>query len=151
MSQGVGFVLNAFYFLSFARFAPPGAMSLPGTLDQHVQGIVVLVATILWFAKSKKSEPIGQVGFVVNLAMYASPLAAMKTVMQTKSSASIPLPLTLASLLSCISWVITGYFHMKDPYIYVSPFLGILFCLMQLSLKMVYGESKTSAALSQSI
>lgn len=36
--------------------------------------------------------------------MYASPLAATKVVLDTKSSEAIPLPLTVASFLSCVFW-----------------------------------------------
>lgn len=140
-SNIVGFVLSLYYFFSFARFAPSGISSLPGSVDQHIQGLIVIAAFTLGAAKLKHSEPIGNLGVFINLAMYASPLAAIKTVLTTKSSASIPLPLTVASLLSCIFWAVTGYFDMKDPNVYVSPTLGVLFGVMQVLLKLMYGEN----------
>ena len=141
----IGLTLSSFYFLSYARFTPPGASSLPGKLNQHVGWFLALLAFVLWFAKSQNPEPIGQVGLFINLAMYASPLAAMKVVLQTKSSEALPLPLTLASLISCISWSVTGYFDMHDIYVYGPPVLGVLCGILQLSLKILYGENSTQS------
>ena len=133
-------MLSLYYFLSFARFTPHGASTLPGTFDQHVQGFVSVLAFVLWFAKAKKSGPIGKVGVLINMAMYASPLAAIKAVLETKSSESIPLPLTVASLVSCILWTICGYLDMHDPYVWLPTTFGIIFGLAQVALKLAFNE-----------
>jgi uncharacterized protein with PQ loop repeat len=139
-------MLSAFYFLSFARFTPKGASTLPGTLDQHMQCFVAVVAFVLWFAQKKQPGPIGKVGVVINMAMYASPLAAIRAVLQTKSSESIPLPLTVASLASCILWTITGYLEMQDPYVWVPTIFGIAFGLAQVALKIAFSGRKEDGA-----
>lgn len=139
-SNFVGFTLSIYYFFSFARYTPHGATTLPGTFDQHVQGFVSVLAFILWFARSKKSGPIGRVGVLINMAMYASPLSAIKAVLETKSSEAIPLPLTVASLASCIFWTITGYLDMHDPYVWVPTTFGIIFGMAQVALKLSFPE-----------
>lgn len=139
-SNFVGFTLSIYYFLSFARYAPHGAATLPGTFDQHVQGFVSVLAFVLWYARHKKSGPIGKVAVLINLAMYASPLSAIKAVLEAKSSEAIPLPLTVASLASCIFWTITGYLDMHDPYVWIPTTFGIIFGIAQVALKLHFPE-----------
>jgi len=136
----IGLVLSIYYFLSFARYTPNGAATLPGTFDQHVQGFVSVLAFVLWFARNKKAGPIGKVGVLINMAMYASPLAAIKAVLETKSSEAIPLPLTVASLASCVFWTITGYLDMHDPYVWIPTCFGMVFGLAQVGLKISFPE-----------
>lgn len=147
-ANSVGFVLSLYYFISFARFAPEGVGGLPGSLNQHIQGFVAIAASTLYFVKANKKVPIGNLGVLINMAMYASPLAAVKIVLAAKSSEAIPLPLTVASLLSCIFWTVTGYLDMKDPYVYAPTVVGIVFGLMQVSLKLVFKEQQSKSKLS---
>ncbi|CAB9510417.1 Bidirectional sugar transporter [Seminavis robusta] len=143
-ANGVGLGLSLYYFLSFARFSPEGAASLPGTLEQHIQGFVSILAFVLWMAKSKKAGPIGKLGVAINLAMYASPLAAIQAVLETKSTEAIPLPLTLASLVSCVFWTITGYLEMHDPYVWIPTVFGIVFGIMQVGLKIAFHTERAA-------
>jgi solute carrier family 50 protein (sugar transporter) len=147
-ANAVGICLSIYYFLSFIRFAPKGIKTLPGSVDQHIQGFLALLATILYFAKSKAPIPIGNIGVFINLAMYASPLAALKVVLDTKSAESIPLPFTVASLLSCLLWSIVGYIDMKDVYVYFPAMLGIICGIMQISLKLIYADKESESQLS---
>jgi len=140
-ANGVGFILCLYYFVSFAHYSPEGATGLPGSVQQHVQGMMALATAALYYANVKKTKPIGNIGVITNLAMYASPLAAVKTVLASKTSDAIPLPLTVASLLSCILWTLTGYLDMKDAYVFAPCAAGIILGLMQVSLKLVYKES----------
>lgn len=110
-----------FYFLKFAKFAPIKAPTLPGTIRQHVNAILsVFAATIGLIYMSPFKDPaaiIGQAAVVFCIAMFGSPLAALKTVLETKSAKSIPLPFTLATIANCFLWSITG-FEMNDFNIY---------------------------------
>jgi solute carrier family 50 (sugar transporter) len=109
---------------------------------------VSILASVLWMAKSKKGAMLGKLGVAINVAMFASPLAAIKTVLERKSSDSIPLPMTVATLISCALWATTGIFEMNDPYVWVPSIVGIAFGLMQVGLKMAFGETGTFSKLS---
>lgn len=134
-----------FYFLKFAKFAPIKAPTLPGTIRQHVNAILsVFAATIGLIYMSPFKDPaaiIGQAAVVFCIAMFGSPLAALKTVLETKSAKSIPLPFTLATIANCFLWSITG-FEMNDFNIYFPNLIGLSFGLAQLALKIIFGDEK---------
>ena len=143
IASSSGAILGTIYFLAYARLLQfnGSSTSLPGSLNQHVQVVVAVLAFTLYFVKIGRAEPIGKLGLFINVAMYASPLAAIQAVMKSKSSKSIPLLLTVVSLLSCIFWTATAYFELHEPNIYVPTFLGIIFGLLQVSLKVAYPET----------
>ena len=72
------------------------------------------------------------------VAMFGSPLAALKTVVTQKSAESIPLPFTLASVVNCFLWSVVGILDMQDTNVYVPNLLGLMFGLCQVALKVVY-------------
>ena len=69
----VGIVMGAYYFTSFVRTAPKGMKSstLPGSINLHIEFILMMAAYVLFFAKNEKSLPIGQLGVLINLAVSA--------------------------------------------------------------------------------
>ena len=144
-ASSTGAILGSFYFIAYARLLQQHgkSASLPGSLNQHIQVVVAIVAFSLYFVKANKADPIGKLGLFINIAMYASPLAAIQAVVKSKSAKAIPLSLTVVSLLSCIFWTGTAYFELHEPYIYVPTTLGIIFGLMQVALKIVYKESSS--------
>mmetsp|Transcript_40611 Transcript_40611/g.86500 ORF Transcript_40611/g.86500 Transcript_40611/m.86500 type:complete len:95 (+) Transcript_40611:587-871(+) len=74
------------------------------------------------------------------MILFASPLAALKNVIATKSAASIPLPFTIASTINCSLWSVAGLLHMKDFYIYFPSMVGLLCAVVQILLKGMYGD-----------
>lgn len=143
-TNGVGLVLAVYYFLKFTRYAPAKSPTLPGSLRQHVRAVVAVVAgTFGLVYMSPLSDPaaaIGNIAVLFCVAMFGSPLAALQTVLQTKSAKSIPLPFTLATVLNCVLWSVFGLFGMKDGNIYVPNLLGLGFGLAQVLLKLKYGD-----------
>ena len=89
---------------------------------------------------------IGQAAVVVCIALFASPLSTLQTVVQTKSAASIPLPFTLASVLACFLWSVTGFLQLHDLNVIVPNTLGLISGLAQVSLKLVYGNGPPQEA-----
>ena len=81
-------------------------------------------------------------GVAICLCLFASPLAALKTVLSTKSAASIPLPLSLATTINCFLWTVVGVFDMHEPNIIIPNAIGLIFGLLQLVLKLVYSGVK---------
>lgn len=138
----VGLVLGAYYMTCFMKYAPKSAPTLPGSLRQHQTGVIAVMGATLLLAATlaQPAAYIGPCGVTLTIAMFASPLSALRTVLQTKSAASIPLPFTLASLANCLFWSVAGLFKMKDANIYVPNLLGLTFSLVQAGLKLAYGD-----------
>ena len=145
----VGLALGTYYFIVFIRYSPEKAPTLPGSIMQHVQGcfavaILTVVLTIT-LPTMQAATIIGHLGVLFGVAMFASPLAALRTVLETQSAKSIPLPFTLASVLNCFLWSVVGLLDMLDFNIYAPNLLGLSFGLVQVALKLQYGNgSETS-------
>jgi solute carrier family 50 protein (sugar transporter) len=139
----VGLVLGLFYMVNFIRHSPKASPTLPGSVRLHIQAVLAIVTATLLLALSPLANPAGQIGPVgvfLTIAMFASPLSALKTVLHTKSAASIPLPFTLASLTNCFLWSVSGVLKYQDANIYVPNLLGLTFSAAQAGLKLFYGD-----------
>lgn len=77
--------------------------------------------------------------------MFGSPLAALRTVLQTKSAKSIPLPFTLATVLNCFLWSVFGVMELNDKNVFVPNLLGLGLGLWQVILKIIYGDGTGTA------
>lgn len=139
-SNGIGLFLGLYYFLQFAKFGPKKSPALPGSIRQHVEGCVAISGgTVLGALAFPSAAPaVGILGVIMCIAMFASPLAALKTVLETKSAKSIPLPFTLAAVANCFLWSVVGVFDMKDFNIIFPNLLGLASGLTQLALKILY-------------
>jgi len=133
------------YFYQFQKYCPKNASNLPGTISQHIQYSIALVVSALVAAAVLKTqsaaELIGKLGVVLCVILFASPLAALKSVIETESAKSIPLPFTLTCILNCFLWTVYG-FDMGDFNIYFPNLLGLLSSLAQLGLIILYGNGK---------
>ena len=139
----VGFMLGTYYMLIFSRYCEPMANNLPGTIEKHWKGTSAIVLFNLMLAtylpKNKAKEIIGKVGMLSFVVLFASPLAALKQVIEAKSAASIPLPFTVASVINCFLWSIVGL-EMHDVYIWLPSVMGLSCAVVQLLLKMIYRD-----------
>ena len=142
----VGVALGACYYAVFARNCGPDATSLPGTARQHLLGTMGIVSINLCLAiidasgVARTREIIGKEGVIICIILFASPLAALRNVIATKSAASIPLPFTLACFINCIAWFVLGWWRARDFNIYFPNILGLSCAIAQLALKGVYGN-----------
>jgi len=150
-ANGTGLFLAIYYFLRFAKFAPKSAPTLPGAVRQHFQATVaimvgVVLAVLSPLPKPKAAKIVGTSAVAICLAMFASPLAALKTVIKKKSAESIPLPLSIATMINCFLWTVVGVFDLKDLHVTIPNGLGLFFGLVQLALIVAYrgGKSKDS-------
>lgn len=145
-SNSLGMILGMYYFIQFKRYGPPGMNNLPGTISQHQFTIIsILLANtfiLTNFSKETAARVIGKEGILVFFILFASPLAAIKTVISTKSTATIPLHFTIASAINCSLWSVVGLFNMKDANVYIPSTLGLCCALVQLFLKGVYDDKK---------
>jgi len=150
-ANGVGLILSIGYVFLFTRYCPKQSPTLPGSVKQHLQGCAFIMVLTLMVAVAlptlQAAQIIGNAGVVLSVALFASPLAALKTVFETKSAKSIPLPFTVAAVINCFLWSVVGLEQMHDFNIYAPNLLGLLFGLVQVALKLIYagGGSKDHA------
>jgi len=144
----VGTVLNSFYVAVFIRFTMNKSL-----IYRQVSCALILVAVVLLYVYNDVSgavvipndsgvvRNIGLTCIVVGLLGCASPLVALKDVIRTKPTETLPFPLIFSMFLVCSLWwgygVLTG-----DAYMQFTNFLGSCIALMQLGLFCVY-DNKT--------
>ncbi|XP_033055254.1 sugar transporter SWEET1 isoform X1 [Trachypithecus francoisi] len=91
-------------------------------------GVLLLGYGYFWLLVPNPEARLQQLGLfcsVFTISMYLSPLADLAKVIQTKSTQCLSYPLTIATLLTSASWCLYG-FRLRDPYIMVSNFPGIV-------------------------
>lgn len=153
----VGLMLALYYFERFTKVSPPVSPSLPGSVKQHQQACLGLVGiTLLWIVVCSMTvrrkgmwmpyaaATIGNVAVLFCVLMFASPLSALKHVIQTKSAKSIPLPYSMATCLNCFLWSVAGLGEFGDFNIYFPNLLGLMFGLFQVALKIIYGNGPST-------
>mmetsp|Transcript_24467 Transcript_24467/g.37695 ORF Transcript_24467/g.37695 Transcript_24467/m.37695 type:complete len:336 (+) Transcript_24467:14-1021(+) len=135
--NGVGCVLGCAYYYGYTHSNCP-----PKTASTHFRGIMSVILGTVSLACTLPTDTaaslIGTSGVVFCIALFASPLSALKTVIETKSAKSIPLPFTIACIINCGSWSILGLMDMKDVNIYLPNLLGLACGLVQVALKLMY-------------
>jgi solute carrier family 50 (sugar transporter) len=143
--NGMNLVLGIYYLVNYIQFSPTSSPTLPGTIQQHMQAVVItLVGTVLLIILPVLDDPawlIGKVGMVIGVLLFASPLTVLRVVIETKSARSIPLPFTIASTINCFLWTVFGLWEVDDPNLYIPNALGLGFSLAQLGLKLYYEEN----------
>jgi len=170
-ANGTGFVLGCLYFAQYlslfsfqtnSKLSPSSSRQvqqepsslLPGTVTQHVQSIVTLFLMVLltiWGSNHRflpVQDPatlLGTAAVVLSCAMFASPLVALKTVIETQSARAISLGSVVATIANNFLWGILGYFDMKDVHISIQGAIGLLMGLVQLALKLWYGNGTATA------
>jgi solute carrier family 50 protein (sugar transporter) len=140
--NGIGLVLGFYYFYEFLRYCPKSSPTLPGSKQQHQKVVAAVLTTtvVATYSLSKPAVWIGRAGVLFCIILFASPLAALQTVIQQRSARSIPLPFTIASVLNCFLWSVVGWFQMHDVNVYLPNLLGLSFGLAQVALRLFYGS-----------
>ncbi|RLN56591.1 hypothetical protein BBJ28_00015510 [Nothophytophthora sp. Chile5] len=86
---------------------------------------------------SQVVQTLGYVGATINICMYASPLATVKGVLETKSSASLPINLCAMIFLNCCMWVATSIVD-DDMFVLIPSAIGLALSGFQLPLYFLY-------------
>jgi len=142
-------ILGIYYFATFAKYSPKASPTLPGSIAMHFKAavgtILATLAVAASMSKSKAASILGSAGVAICIALFASPLAALKTVFKTKSAEAIPLPFAIAATVNCVLWFVVGWFDMKDVNIWFPNGMGLACGLLQISLKLFYGDGSKAA------
>ncbi|XP_036778274.2 sugar transporter SWEET1 isoform X1 [Manis pentadactyla] len=129
--NAVGAVLQTLYILVYLHYCPRKHTVLLQTAA--LLGVLLLGFCYLWLVVPDPKARLQQLGLfssACTISMYLSPLADLAKVIQTKSTQRLSFSLTVATLLTSTSWTLYG-FQLRDPYIMVPNFPGILTSLIR--------------------
>ncbi|ETM38920.1 hypothetical protein L914_14868 [Phytophthora nicotianae] len=85
---------------------------------------------------------LGVVSDIVSLAMYASPLEAMKQVIQTKDATALPIIISAIFLTNTTVWTVFAFAD-DDMFVVVPNAIGMLVCVAQVALYVMYPPKNT--------
>ncbi|KAK1277692.1 Bidirectional sugar transporter SWEET16 [Acorus gramineus] len=143
--NGVGSVLQAIYVILFLIYAPKDTRvklaKIVAILNIGCFGGVILV-TLLVIHGSVRLVVIGVMCAVLTVGMYASPMAAMRRIVKTKSVEYMPFSLSFFLFLNGGVWSAYSLL-VKDFFIGVPNAIGFVLGSAQLLLYMVYRSSKS--------
>ncbi|XP_064986937.1 bidirectional sugar transporter SWEET6b-like [Musa acuminata AAA Group] len=138
--NGIGLVIESAYLTIFFIYATrEGRLKVLKILAGELAFMTVVVVAVLLAAHTheKRSLIVGILCIIFGTCMYASPLAVMKLVIQTKSVEYMPFTLSLASFLNGVCWT-TYSFLPFDVNLFIPNGLGALFGFLQLILYACY-------------
>merc|ERR1711920_802058 len=134
---------GALYSAIFLKNTPTGADWLPRTPTYHALGVAGIVSVVLGstfcLESSVAAQVVGILGNIVCVTMFAGPLSAIRTVLQEKSTRSLPLGMCIMTVVNCSLWTFYGAAMLEDPLIWFPNALGLLSGVVQLGLFMRFG------------
>eukprot|EP01062_Namystynia_karyoxenos_P056283 TRINITY_DN47249_c0_g1_i1.p3 TRINITY_DN47249_c0_g1~~TRINITY_DN47249_c0_g1_i1.p3 ORF type:complete len:328 (+),score=110.23 TRINITY_DN47249_c0_g1_i1:87-986(+) len=140
-----GFLLGLWYVYNFMKYKAPGAsITVPAALSASAAAVAAGAALALPTAQA--INVIGLYGCAIVVAMFSGPVAAIGTVLRTKDTSSLSLPLTLAALVNCSLWFGFGWFLINDPYVWGPNSIGFAIQLAGLLMFFRFGLAKPKAA-----
>ncbi|KAF9605730.1 hypothetical protein IFM89_018126 [Coptis chinensis] len=137
--NGFGVLLELCFILIYFWFASPRGKKAVALIMAPVTlfCIAMFVSTIEMHDRHLRKAMVGSFGFVASIAMYGSPLVAMKQVIQTKSVEFMPFYLSFFSFLTSALWMAYGL--LSNDLLLTSPnLLGCPLGVLQLVLYCIY-------------
>eukprot|EP00929_Paragymnodinium_shiwhaense_P046952 TRINITY_DN23861_c0_g1_i3.p1 TRINITY_DN23861_c0_g1~~TRINITY_DN23861_c0_g1_i3.p1 ORF type:complete len:263 (-),score=49.12 TRINITY_DN23861_c0_g1_i3:107-895(-) len=130
---GMGFVISMLLLLFFE-------LAVPALEDRGLGG------NFHWGGDDipLKSSMCGVFTDALNVMLYASPLAALGTVLRTRSAEALPLAFSALTLLVSITWVAQGLL-IGNITVYLPNALGVLLGISQLAIIVVIGRGSSEA------
>lgn len=136
-------ILGLYYWSVYMCYCPKDANWLPFTEKHHrvafVATALLCIGAYTFLEPTTAATVLGLTGNVMTLKMFGGPLAAMRTVIQEKSTQALNLGFTCIVNLNCNLWFFYAYFMLNDPFIYMQDGLGLALTTIQLALFARYG------------
>ena len=142
--NAIGIVSGLGCVLAYQKHAP----SFPTTLYAGAS-LIVLVSTLL--ASMGNYNLIGSIGCGLAVIVMGSPLATLKTVIQSRSTAALPFPTSFMGFCNSLSWSAYGLLVANDVMIYGPNLVGLFLSSIQMLLFAVFGLPPSRAALPKSV
>ncbi|KAE8708794.1 Bidirectional sugar transporter SWEET16 [Hibiscus syriacus] len=144
--NGFGILAEAIYVVLFLIYAPRKMRVktgiLVGILDVGILSAAVLVTRLALEGESR-IDAIGFMCAALNIIMYGSPLAAMKTVVTSKSVEYMPFFLSFFLFLNGGVWAFYAFLE-QDIFLGVPNGIGFLLGTAQLILYAIYNKARPS-------
>ncbi|KAK9673156.1 hypothetical protein RND81_12G149900 [Saponaria officinalis] len=142
--NGFGALVQLVYVSLFLFFAPPSKMATTAMFVGVVDvGCLGAILSISWFFLNvdMRITVIGLIGAALNIVMYGSPLAALGTVLRSKSVEYMPFLLSFCVFLNGGVWTVYA-FLVNDPFLGVPNAIGFILGAVQLT---VYAKYRTTS------
>ncbi|KAK3164250.1 hypothetical protein QOZ80_1AG0014810 [Eleusine coracana subsp. coracana] len=146
--NGFGAFMEALYIVLFHVYAADHATrvktaKLAAALDIGGFGVVFMIATFAIRELDLRIMVIGMICVCLNVLMYASPLAAMKTVITTRSVEFMPFLLSFFLFLNGGVWAAYAALD-RDIFLGIPNGIGFVLGSIQLVIYAIYMNSKAS-------
>ena len=102
-----------------------------------VSGLIIILA--IYFLLNNATYSLGMIGVCLSVILMGSPLATLRTVIEEKSTNSLPLATSIATFFNALSWSLYGTIEVNDPIVYIPNLIGLLLASIQLLLFVIYG------------
>ena len=139
VSNAVGLLISLVAFFIFNAYSPT---PFSKTIIAHS---IVIAAFVVVFAivagVTRNTQVVGIIASLVAVAMFASPLATLRVVIETKSAASLPAPMILIGIVCTFLWTIYGI-RLNNPFVYAPNAFALLLGLAQLVLLLYFGKNE---------
>ncbi|KAL7106960.1 hypothetical protein ACP275_06G024300 [Erythranthe tilingii] len=136
----VSFIIVYFYFASTNGKKKVAMLTVPVVL---VFCAVAILSAFVFHDHTHRKAFVGSVGLVASVAMYGSPLVAMKQVIETKSVEYMPFYLSFFSFLASSLWMAYGLLS-HDLILAAPNLVGSPLGMLQLVLYCVYRKRGTN-------
>ena len=110
-------------------------------------GMVIGIAMSSW-EKNAKNLLVAVIANTSCVLYYGAPCSSMYTVIMTKDSSSLHLPMIFVNFLNAILWTVYGYFALNDLFVVVPNSIGLGLSVLQLCLITVYPATAASSCTS---
>ncbi|XP_010261514.1 PREDICTED: bidirectional sugar transporter SWEET3-like [Nelumbo nucifera] len=142
--NGVGILLESSFIIIYFWFASARGKKTICLMEVPMIMMFCAIALVSTFAlhdHHHRKVVVGSIGLVVSVAMYGSPLVAVKKVIQTKSVEFMPFYLSLFSFLASSLWMAYGLLS-HDLFLASPNLLGSPLGALQLLLYCIYRKRK---------
>ncbi|KAI3968538.1 hypothetical protein MKX01_007848 [Papaver californicum] len=145
--NGFGVVIETIYIILFLIYASRRVKCKTAQLVVVLDIVLFAAAVLITHYALDGDVRINAIGFLgagLNIVMYGSPLAAMKTVVTTKSVEYMPFFLSFFLFLNGGIWCFYAIL-VKDPFLGVPNGIGFILGILQLALYARYRNSTNSS------
>ncbi|KAI5405661.1 hypothetical protein KIW84_052428 [Lathyrus oleraceus] len=122
----------------------PFHMVKVAVISTFVVAVFCITAAVSVFAlheTRRRKLLVGSIGLCVSVALYGSPLVAMKKVIKTKSVEFMPLPLSLCAFSASVLWLGYGIL-IRDVFVAGSSVVGTPLSILQLVIYFKYRKER---------
>lgn len=135
------FLFGSYYWYVYAQNTTQSMVPWVGGAAGAIGLIGYLGTTDSMVAGFEPKFALGVLLNAVVVAMFGGPLQAIKGVIDSKDTSSIPFPFAFATFANCLTWSAYGLLVINDPMVYVCNLLGLGSAIAQLGCHAKYGIS----------